>query len=66
VGAAAGVWFGIANHNVDVTVPLNAVIGGAIGTIVGGALILMEKKSPQAMAAGHPLPIRSAQPQVKL
>ena len=64
VGAAAGVWFGIAHQNMDVTVPVNAVIGGAVGTLVGAALILLEKKSP-APARYQPAihPVRSAKPQ---
>jgi hypothetical protein len=66
VGAAIGVWFGVANQNMDVAVPLNAVIGGGVGTLVGAALILMEKKSSRrVIAVGHPFPIRPA-PQVKL
>lgn len=72
VGAAAGVLAGMAHQNMEVTVPINALVGGVVGTLVGGALILLEKKSPQpirfrpALAAGHPLPVRPAQPQVKL
>jgi hypothetical protein len=63
VGAAAGVWFGIANQNLDVTVPLNAVIGGVVGTLVGATLFLMEKKSTRIV---HPIVIRPMQPQVKV
>jgi uncharacterized membrane protein YfcA len=63
VGAAAGVWFGMANQNLDVTVPLNAAIGGVIGTLVGAALILMEKKSTRIV---HPIVIRPMQPQMKV
>ncbi len=72
VGAVAGVLAGAANQNMDVTVPINAVIGGVVGTLVGGAMILLERKSPApirfqpAMAAGHPLTARPAEPQVKL
>jgi hypothetical protein len=60
VGAAAGVWFGMAHQNMDVTVRLNAIFGGVVGTLVGAALILMEKKSSvpvrfqPAMAGGRP------------
>jgi len=40
------------------------VIGGAVGTLVGAALILLEKKSP-APARYQPAihPVRSAKPQ---
>jgi hypothetical protein len=71
VGVAAGVLAGTAHHNMDVTVPINALIGGVVGTLVGGALILMERKSPRpirfqsAMAARNPL-LRPVEPQVKL
>src|SRR5207248_7552543 len=30
VGAVIGVWFGMANQNLDVTVPVNAAIGGVV------------------------------------
>lgn len=73
VGAAVGFWFGMAHQNMDVTVPLNAIIGGVVGTLVGAALILLEKKSSvpvrfqPVMAGGRPFPVRPAtQPQVKL
>ncbi len=71
VGVAAGVLAGTAHHNMDVTVPINALIGGVVGTLVGGALLLLEKKSPRpirfqpAMAARNPL-LRPVKPQVKL
>jgi hypothetical protein len=72
VGAAAGVLAGMSHQNMEVTVPINALVGGVVGTLVGGALILLEKKSTQpirfrpAIAAGHPLPVRPVEPQVKL
>ena len=72
VGLAAGVLAGVAHQNMDVTVPINAAIGGAVGTLVGVALILMERKSSgpvrfrPAMAGGHPLTARPAEPQIKL
>jgi hypothetical protein len=63
VGAVIGVWFGMANQNLDVTVPVNAAIGGVVGTLVGAALILTEKKSSTVV---RPIIIRPAQSQVKL
>jgi len=72
VGLAAGVLAGTAHQNMDVTVPLNAVIGGVVGTLVGAALILMEKKSPPkaafrpALLPRNPLLVRPVEPQVRV
>ncbi len=72
VGLAAGVVAGAAHHNMDVTVPINALAGGVVGTIVGGALILLEKKTPQkvafrpALVPQNPLLVRPADAQVKI
>jgi hypothetical protein len=72
VGLAAGVMVGAAHHNMDVTVPQNAIIGGVVGTLVGAALILLEKKSPPrvafrpSMAIRNPLLVRPVEPQIKV
>ncbi len=70
VGVAAGVLAGTAQQNWEVTVPINAVIGGIVGTLVGGALILRERKSPQPIRFKPiilpPLKVRPVEPQMKV
>jgi hypothetical protein len=67
VGLAVGVMFGVTHQNLDVAVPINAAVGGVVGTLVGAALILLERKSTvrfhPAMAGNRPLPVvRPAEP----
>jgi hypothetical protein len=72
VGLAAGVIAGTTHQNFDVTVPINALIGGVVGTLVGGGLILLERKSPPRVAfrpailPQNPLLVRPAEGQVRI
>lgn len=45
IGAVVGVITGLPSNELNVTVPMNAVVGGILATLVGASLVIMEKRA---------------------